>query len=95
MFQTVPQKIRTILLEDTNLVSNLHSFAIVGKTNESLLETKRGNKSVDLSTLNVVELVDGVSNLALVGTEINEEGENVLRLQPKLAICNILPQSSS
>ena len=71
----------TILLEDTNLVSNVHSFSVVGKTNESLLEAKRSNDSVNLSTLYIVEFANSMADLSLVSTEINEERENTFSLQ--------------
>ena len=71
----------TILLEDTNLVSNVHSFTVVGKTNESLLEAKRSNDSVNLSTLYIIEFANSMADLSLVSTEINEERENTFSLQ--------------
>ena len=36
---------------------------------------------VDLLGLHSVQLVDGVTDLLLVGAKVNEEGEDVLRLQ--------------
>ena len=74
-------KFNTPNLEDTNLVSNVHSFAVVGKTNESLLEAKRSNDSVNLSTLYIIEFANSMADLSLVSTEINEERKNTFRLQ--------------
>ena len=68
-------------LEDTNLVGNIHGLSISGETHERLLETESRNHGVDLLGLHSVQLVDGVTDLLLVGTEVDEEGENVLRLQ--------------
>ena len=67
-------------LEDTNLVSNIHGLRISRETHERLLETKSGNHGVDLLGLHSVQLVDGVTDLLLVGTEVDEEGEDVLGL---------------
>ena len=85
----------TILLEDTNLVSNVHSFAVVGKTNESLLEAKRSNDSVNLSTLYIIEFANSMADLSLVSTEINEERENTFSLQLNELYSKYLLQSSS
>lgn len=84
-----------VFLEDTNLVSNFHSFTVLGEADESLLEAKRRNDGVHLSTLNVVKLLHGITDLVLVGTDINEEGEDVLALQNKHSLYNYLLQSSS
>ena len=68
-------------LEDTNLVGDIHSLVLARKTHERLLEAESRDDSVDVLALDVVELVDGVADLSLVGTEIHEEGEDVLRLR--------------
>ena len=73
-------KFITPSLEDTNLVGNIHSLRVSRETHESLLETESCDHSVNLLALHSVELVDGITDLLLVGTEINKEGENVLRL---------------
>ena len=78
--QPVKAKPRTTILEDTNLVSNIHGLRISRETHERLLETKSGNHGVDLLGLHSVQLVDGVTDLLLVGTEVDEEGEDVLGL---------------
>ena len=70
----------TICLEDANLVGNVHSLVLSGKTHERLLEAESRDDGVHVLALHVVELVDGVANLSLVGAEVNEEGEDVLRL---------------
>ena len=68
-------------LEDTNLVGDIHSLVLARKTHERLLEAESRDDGVDVLALDVVELVDGVADLSLVGTEIHEEGEDVLRLR--------------
>lgn len=68
-------------LEDTNLVGDIHSLVLARKTHERLLEAESRDDGVDVLTLDVVELVDGVADLSLVGAEIHEEGEDVLRLR--------------
>ena len=73
-------KFITPSLEDTNLVGNIHSLRVSRETHEGLLETESSDHSVYLLALHSVELVDGITDLLLVGTEINKEGENVLRL---------------
>ena len=70
----------TIALEDTNLVGYVHSFGITSQANEGLLKAEGRDKSVDFGALNIVELVHGIPDLSLVGTHINKEGENVIRL---------------
>ena len=79
--QSNKDKFITPSLEDTNLIGNIHSLRISRKTNESLLETESSDHSVDLLALHSVELVDGIADLLLVSTEIDKEGEDVLRLQ--------------
>ena len=71
---------RFSFLEDTNLVGNVHSLVLTGQTDESLLEAESRDDRVHVLALHVVQLVDGVANLSLVGAEVNEEGEDVLRL---------------
>lgn len=78
--QSNKDKFITPSLEDTNLIGNIHSLRISRKTNESLLETESSDHSVDLLALHSVELVDGIADLLLVSTEIDKEGEDVLRL---------------
>ena len=68
-------------LEDTNLVGDIHSLVLARKTHERLLEAESRDDGVDVLALDVVELVDGVADLSLVGTEIHEEGEDALRLR--------------
>lgn len=68
-------------LEDTNLVGDIHSLVLARKTHERLLEAESRDDGVDVLALDVVELVDGVADLSLVGAEIHEESENVLRLK--------------
>ena len=74
-------KFNTPNLEDTNLVGDIHSLVLARKTHERLLEAESRDDGVDVLTLDVVELVDGVADLSLVGAEIHEEGEDVLRLR--------------
>lgn len=81
MKQTNKDKFITPSLEDTNLVSNIHGLCISRETHERLLETESSDHGVDLLGLHSVQLVDGVADLLLVGTEVDEEGEDVLRLR--------------
>ena len=81
MKQTNKDKFITPSLEDTNLVSNIHGFRISRETHERLLETESSDHGVDLLGLHSVQLVDGVADLLLVGTEVDEEGEDVLGLR--------------
>lgn len=80
MKQTNKDKFITPSLEDTNLVSNIHGFRISRETHERLLETESSDHGVDLLGLHSVQLVDGVADLLLVGTEVDEEGKDVLGL---------------
>ena len=80
MKQTNKDKFITPSLEDTNLVSNIHGFRISRKTHERLLETESSDHGVDLLGLHSVQLVDSVADLLLVGTEVDEEGKDVLGL---------------
>ena len=80
MKQTNKDKFITPSLEDTNLVSNIHGFRISRKTHERLLETESSDHGVDLLGLHSIQLVDGVADLLLVGTEVDEEGKDVLGL---------------
>ena len=81
MKQTNKDKFITPSLEDTNLVSNIHGLRISRETHERLLEAESSDHGVDLLGLHSVQLVDGVADLLLVGTEVDEEGEDVLRLR--------------
>ena len=74
-------KFNTPNLEDTNLVGDIHSLVLARKTHERLLEAESRDDGVDVLALDVVELVDGIADLSLVGAEIHEEGEDVLRLR--------------
>ena len=80
MKQTNKDKFITPSLEDTNLVSNIHGFRISRETHERLLETESSDHGVDLLGLHSVQLVDSVADLLLVGTEVDEEGKDVLGL---------------
>ena len=81
MKQTNKDKFITPSLEETNLVSNIHGFRISRETHERLLETESSDHGVDLLGLHSVQLVDSVTDLLLVGTEVDEEGEDVLGLR--------------
>ena len=81
-------------LEDTNLVGNVHGLGFTTHTHERLLETQGRNNSIHLRTLHIIELVNGVANLSLVGTNVHEESENILRLSNQ-ATLEKKPQSSS
>lgn len=71
----------TTPLEDTNLVGDIHSLVLSAHAYKRLLEAQRRNNSVHLGTLDVVQLVNGLTDLSLVRTNIHEEGENVLGLK--------------
>ena len=88
-------KFITPSLEDTNLVGNIHSLRVSRETHEGLLETESSDHSVYLLALHSVELVDGITDLLLVGTEINKEGKNILRLCIRIINTLLPPQSSS
>ena len=81
MKQTNKDKFITPILEDTNLVSNIHGLRISRETHERLLEAESSDHGVDLLGLHSVQLVDSVADLLLVGTEVDEEGEDVLGLR--------------
>ena len=81
MKQTNKDKFITPSLEDTNLVSNIHGLRISRETHERLLEAESSDHGVDLLGLHSVQLVDSVADLLLVGTEVDEEGEDVLGLR--------------
>ena len=81
MKQTNKDKFITPSLEDTNLVSNIHGLCISRETHERLLEAESSDHGVDLLGLHSVQLVDSVADLLLVGTEVDEEGEDVLGLR--------------
>ena len=72
--------LRSTPLEDTNLVGDVHSLVLSAHAHKRLLEAQRRDNSVHLVALDVVELVDGLTDLSLVRTDIDEEGQNVLRL---------------
>ena len=86
-------KFITPSLEDTDLVGNIHGLRVSSKAHEGLLESERSDHGVDLLGLHSVELVHGVADLLLVGTEVDNEGEDVLSLQ-KLERC-VLDKSTS
>lgn len=73
--------LRSTPLEDTNLVGDVHSLVLSAHAHKRLLEAQRRDNSVHLVALDVVELVDGLADLSLVRTDIDEEGQNVLRLR--------------
>ena len=81
MVLLIKAKPRTTNLEDTDLVGNIHGLRVSSKAHEGLLESERSDHGVDLLGLHSVELVHGVADLLLVGTEVNNEGEDVLSLQ--------------
>ena len=81
MVLLIKAKPRTTILEDTDLVSDIHSLRISSETHESLLGAEGGDDGVHLLGLHSVELVHGVADLLLVGTEVDEEGKDVLVLQ--------------
>jgi len=67
-------------LDETNLVGNVQSINISGQTDESLLVTIRSDESVNLSGFNIIETLDGILDLVLVGLNINKEGQGVVFL---------------
>lgn len=67
-------------LDDTDLVGDVNGLVIRAKTDESLLLTVRADKGVDLDSLDVVHLLDGILDLVLVGVDVDDEDKGVVAL---------------
>jgi hypothetical protein len=68
-------------LDESNLVGNIKSISVSGQTDISLLLTVGSDESVDLGSVNIIKLLDGILDLSLVGLDINEEDEGVIILE--------------
>merc|ERR1712093_560732 len=60
--------------------SDIKSINISGQTGEGLLGSIRADKGVDLDGVNIVELLQSLLDLTLVGTDIDDEDESVVLL---------------
>merc|ERR1712000_228964 len=58
--------------------SDIKSINISGQTGEGLLGSIRADKGVDLDGVNIVELLQSLLDLTLVGTDIDEDESVVL-----------------
>ena len=64
--------------------SNVESIDISGEAGESLLGAVGADEGVDLDARNVVLLLEGSGDLALVGLNIDDEDEGVVLLDLRL-----------
>lgn len=67
-------------LDEADLVGDLEGVVVGSKTNVSLFPAVGADEGVDLGGLNIVELLDSVLDVALVGTEVDNEDEGVVVL---------------
>jgi len=67
-------------LYDANLVGDVQSIVVRGKTNVRLLLSIRPDEGIDLGDLDVVELLDCHLDLRLVGALVYDEDEGVVVL---------------
>jgi hypothetical protein len=64
-------------LQNADLGSNVHSILIGRNSDISLLLTVGSDQSVDVVSVNFVHLLDGILDLFLVGSGVNEENQSV------------------
>lgn len=64
-------------LEDTDLVGNVEGVLVGSEADEGLLLAVGADEGVDVGSLNVVELLEGSLDLALVGSAVDDEDEGV------------------
>jgi len=69
-----------ISLDDSDPVGYIQSIVISSQPHVSLLGSVGAHEGVDLEGGDVVELLDGVPDLALVGLDVDEENEGVVVL---------------
>jgi len=60
--------------------SDVESVNIGSQTGESLLGSIRADKGVDLDGIDIVELLQGLLDLSLVGTDVDDKDEGVVLL---------------
>ena len=65
-------------LDDANTVSNLQSFVVRCETHVSFFLTVGTDQCVYLRQVNFVQFLDGGSDVALVGTDVDDECECVV-----------------
>jgi hypothetical protein len=66
--------------QNTHAVGNLQSVVVGGEADVSLLCAVRADQGVNLGSLNVVQLLDSVLDVPLVGLEVNDEDQGVVVL---------------
>jgi hypothetical protein len=72
---------KTTTLNDGELGSrNVESVDVGGEAGESLLRAVRSDEGVDLDTADIVLLLEGGGDLALVGLDVDDEDEGVVLL---------------
>mmetsp|Transcript_22217 Transcript_22217/g.44962 ORF Transcript_22217/g.44962 Transcript_22217/m.44962 type:complete len:203 (-) Transcript_22217:58-666(-) len=64
-------------LDHTDPVGNIKGIKVLAQSHVALLEPPGCNKSVDLVALNVVQVLNGRLDLALVGLDVHNEDEGV------------------
>ena len=67
-----------IHLDEANLVGNIQSVVIGRQSHVCLLLAIRSDEGVDLGSLHIVELLDRVLDLTLVGLDVNDEHQRVV-----------------
>lgn len=73
----VKTSLRESCLDVTDLVGNVKGIVVGGESDESLLLTVGSDEGVDRGNLDLVELLDGISDLVLVGLLVDNEDEGV------------------
>ena len=64
-------------LDHANSVSNIESIIIFAQSYIRLLKSPGSDESVDLFAFNIVKLLDGVLDLALVGLDVDNENQSI------------------
>lgn len=83
-------------LDEADLVGNLKSVEVGSQSNVSLLPTVRSDKGVDLGSLDVVELLNSILDVPLVGLDVNDEDQSVVLLNllhSRLSVERVLDSS--
>jgi len=60
-------------LDDTDLVSDIESIEVGSESDVSTLLTTRGDEGADGPTLNLIQFLDSLLDLALVGLQVAHE----------------------